>query len=152
MIGFWESTDFLDQYAPHLSGAVAQDVLADADEQIQEYVTTTSYVTALTQAPPYHLFRRVQAELASKFLASRPGASRQVAEVEKTYADNVKKMREKYVVDSSTAATTWETILSQLRAFKKPVELDPDSFVREYPTMRHFGLDLSPDIEEHTSL
>lgn len=147
VVGFWVLAEWQRQYASLTSLSTVQDVLKDAEEAVQEYVTETSYGQAEAQEKPYYrLFRRVIGELAFFYLAKRPGGVQQVKASSKQYGDTTKKMSQQYETSISKLMDTSEKdILSQLIAYKKPsvdteeASVTPGALTRFWGTGRNFG-------------
>lgn len=148
VVGFWLLSDWKAQYAALASLTTVQDVLTDADEMIQDYVTEASYTLAETLVVPYHLFRRVIGELAFFYLMRRPGGLQQIKSSTKSYGDTTKKMTQQYDVSASALMETSERIiLSQLIAYRKPSEEEAETTLKPmthtWGTGRHFGLSVA---------
>lgn len=147
VVGFWVLADWQRQYASLTSLSTVQDVLKDAEEAVQEYVTESSYGQAEAQEKPYYrLFRRVIGELAFFYLMKRPGGLQQVKSSTKQYGDSTKKMSQQYDTSVSKLMETSEKdILSQLITYKKPsadteeAATTPGALTRSWGTGRNFG-------------
>jgi len=145
VIGFWNISTWQAQYAQSISLSTIFDLLTDADEQVQDYVTEASYALAETLVIPFRLFRRVIGELAFFYLLRRPGGLQQITSSTKQYGDAVKKMTQQYQVSASTLMEMSErVILSQLIVYRKPSEEEAETTTKPmthtWGTGRNFGL------------
>ena len=148
VVGLWVLSDWQRQFAKQTPLSTVRDVLIDADERVQAYVTENHYARAVAQeAPQYRLFRRVIGELAFFYLLRRPAGLQQITSSTKHYGDNTKNLSQTYASSASTLMGTDEaTILSQLISYKRQTESGASpgragtGVTRTWGTGQNFGL------------